>query len=156
MSKIKAILLLFIVFISTVGLAFYFENSYRQLVQYFFKYFQGDKIKFMGKDFNLLSSPYLLISFGLFSVLFAFLLYGHSKLGRLFHLGLAVAIFLSTTFVTSYIDSNGFIIECTACQDGVRILSYNEINYDFHFITSLAVSLIPLVWIFFKKNILNH
>jgi hypothetical protein len=153
MNKIKAIILLLLVFTLAVTIAFYFENSYRVLVRQCFNYFQGDNIKFFGKDFHLFASPYMLVSFGLFSVTLLALLYGQTAIRRLFHLCLTVLLFFATTFVTTYIDSLGKIVECTACQDGVRSLHYNEINYDFHFITSLVVGLLPLMWTFIKKQI---
>jgi hypothetical protein len=155
MRKIKAILFLLLVFISTIVMAFYFENSYRELVQHFFTFFQGDKIKFVGKNFHLLASPYLLISFDLFSVSLTLLLYVQTKTGRLLHFALAILFFFIATTATTYLDSTGYVVECTACQDGIRRLPYNEINYDFHFITSLVVGLLPSLWIYFKKKVLK-
>src|SRR5882672_9072896 len=142
MNKIKVILLLFAVFVLTVSLAFYYENSYRVLVRHFFNFFQGDKIKFIGKDFHLFASPYFIVAFGLFSVLLSLLLYRQSKKGRLFHLGLTILLFFITTMATTYVDSSLLIMECTACKDGIRDLHYNAVNYDFHFITSLVVGLL--------------
>ncbi|NNV58027.1 hypothetical protein [Limnovirga soli] len=153
MDKLKAILLLLLVFILTVVIAFYFENNYRVLVRHFFNFFQGAKIKFIAKDFHLFASPYMLAAFGLFSVSLTVLLYGQSKRRRLIYLSLTILLFFITTFVSTYIDSTGYVDECTACQDGVRRLHYNEINYDFHFITSLVIGLLPLLWTFLKKQI---
>lgn len=153
MNKLKAIFLLLLVFILTVVIAFYFENSYRVLVRHCFNYFQGDNIKFVGKNFHLFASPYMLASFGLSCVMLAALLYGQSAKKTLVYLGLTILLFFATTFVTTYIDSTGYVVECTACKDGVRSLHYNEINYDFHFITSLFVGLLPLFWTFLKREI---
>ncbi|MBX3240808.1 MAG: hypothetical protein KIT80_23045 [Chitinophagaceae bacterium] len=153
MNKLKNILLLLLIFILTVVIAFYFENSYRILVRHLFNFFQGDKIKFIGKNFHLLASPHLLVAFGLFCVTLTVLLYGRSKRGRLIYFGLTTVLFFITTFATTFVDSAGYVVECTAYQDGVRNLHYNEINYDFHFITSLAIGLLPLLWTFLKKQI---
>jgi len=153
MNKLKAILLLLLVFILTVITAFYFENSYRVLVRHCFKFFQGDNIKFIGKDFHLFASSCMLFSFGLFCVALTFLLYGQGTKSKIIHLGLTILLFFTTTFVTTYVDSTGYVVECTACQDGIRNLHYNEINYDFHFITSLVVGLLPLLWVFLKWQI---
>jgi hypothetical protein len=153
MNKLKNILLVLLVFVLTVVAAFYFENSYRVLVRHFFKVFQGDKIEFVGKDFHLFASPYMLVAFGLFCVLLTVSLYGLKTKRKIVYFGLTIMLFFITTFVTSYIDSLGYVIECTACQDGVRSLHYNEINYDFHFIASLVVGLLPLLWTFLKKQI---
>lgn len=156
MNKLKAILLLLLVFFLTVVIAFYFENSYRVFVRDCFNFFQGDNIKFVGKNFHLFASSYMLVSFGLFSVALTVLLYGQSATKRLVYLSLKVLLFFTTTFVTTYIDSLGKVLECTACQDGVRSLHYNAVNYDFHFITSLLVGLLPLFWSFSKKQILKR
>jgi uncharacterized membrane protein len=153
MNKLKAILLLLLVFIVTVVIAFYFENSYRVFVRNCFNFFQDDSIKFVGKNFHLFASPYMLVSFGLFSVALTVLLYGQGATKRTVYLGLTVLLFFTTTFVTTYIDSLGKVVECTACQDGVRSLHYNAVNYDFHFITSLLIGLLPLLWRLSKKKI---
>lgn len=153
MNRIKIILLLLLVFVLTITLAVYYENSYRVLVRFFFKYFQGDKIKFIGKNFHLFASPYFVVASGLFSVLLTMLLYGQIKKGRFVYLLSVISLFFVTTIVTTYIDSLGKVVECTACQDGVRSLHYNAVNYDFHFITSLVVGLLPLFWTFLKRQI---
>ena len=156
MNKLEGIVFLLLVFILTAVIAFYFENNYRVLVRYCFNYFQGDKLKFIGKNFHLFASLYMLVSFGFFSVMLAALLYGKSAMRRLIYLSLTVLLFFVTTFVTTYIDSLGKVVECTACQDGVRSLHYNVINYDFHSITSLFVGLLPVLWTFLKNQILKR
>lgn len=133
-------------------MAFYFENGYRVIVRQFFNFFQGDKIKFVGKNFHLFVSTYLLFAFGIFCVLFTMLLSAHTDKGRLIYLVLAITLFFITTFATTYIDSTGYVAECTACQDGVKNLHYNAVNYDFHFITSLLVALSPLLLAFLKSK----
>jgi drug/metabolite transporter (DMT)-like permease len=153
MTKIKVILFLAFVFFLAIAFAFYFENSYRILVRFFFNFFQGGQIKFIGKDFHLFASPFLLVSFGLFCVLLSLLLLGQRKKGRLFYSQLPILLFFITTMVTTYLDSTSKIIGCTICKDGEIRLQYNTINYDFHFITSLVVGLLPLLLAFFKKRI---
>ncbi len=153
MSRLKTILLLLLVFVLTITLSVYFENNYRVLVRFFFKYFQGDKIKFVGKNFHLFASTYFVVAFGLFSVILTTLLYRQSNRRRLVYLLSTIALFFATTIATTYIDSLGKVVECTACKDGVRSLHYNTVNYNFHFITSLFVGLLPLLWTFLKKQI---
>ena len=153
MNRIKIILLLLLVFILAITLAVYNENSYRVLVRYFFNFFQGDKIKFVGKNFHLFASPYFVVAFALFSVLFTLFLYGQSKKSGFVYSALAIILFFITTMATTYIDSFAKVVECTSCQDGVRSLHYNAVNYDFHFITSLVVGLLPLLWTSLKMQI---
>lgn len=151
MKIIKLILLLVLVFALSVSLAFYYENSYRVLVRYFFKFFQEDKIKFVGKDFHLLANPYSVVGFGLFCVFLTLLLQKQSRKIIITSLSLAIILFFATTITTSYFDSLAKVSECTACENGVRDLHYNNINYNFHFLTSLLVALSPLIWYRFKK-----
>jgi len=153
MNKIKIILLLLLVFVLTITLAVYYENHYRVLVRFFFNLFQGDKIKFIGKNFHLFASLYFVVAFGLFSVLLTMLLYGQSNRRRFVYLFSTIVLFFIATIATTFIDSFGKVVECTACKDGVRSLHYNAINYDFHFITSLLVGLLPLLWSFLKRQI---
>lgn len=150
-KRIKIILLLLAVFVFTITLAIYYENNYRILVRFFFRFFQGDKIKFTGKNFHLLASPYIVISFGLFSVMLIFFLLKQTNKERIFYLILVTAFFFIATIATTYIDSLGKVVECTACHEGIRNIGYNEINYAFHFIISLVAGLSPLLWKYFKK-----
>ena len=153
MNKTKSILFLILIFIFTVISAFYFENSYRVVVRHFFNFFHGDKIQFIGKNFHLFASTYFVIAFGIFSVLLTFFLYAHNRAKRVIFLCLTITIFFLTTMITTYIDSSTKIFECTVCQDGIRRLHYNAVNYDFHFITSLVAGLMPLFFAFLKRQI---
>ena len=36
-------------------------------------------------------------------------------------------------------------MECTACNDGKRVLSYYDINYDLIFIISLVSAILPFI-----------
>ena len=131
-------------------MAFFFEDNYRILVRHFFKFFQKDKINFIGNDFHF-PSLYFVVSFGLFSVILTMLLRELSTKARIIYLVLAIILFFITTITTSYIDSFGKVVECTICNDGVRSLNYNEVKYDFHFFTSIVVGVLPLFLIFLKK-----
>jgi hypothetical protein len=145
MSRLKTILLLSGLFIISTISAFYFELNYRSFVRFFFKFFNGDKITFVGKNFHLFASWYFVIAFGLFCVIFIALIFQQNKSSRFIKIGLTILIFVATTMITSYIDSSSKIAECTVCSDGKRILNYNSINYDIHFILSLVISLLPLI-----------
>ena len=50
------------------------------------------------------------------------------------------------------LDSKRLVIECTACDDGIRRLTYNEITYDFYFMTSLLISILVTSWFIFRRN----
>lgn len=57
---------------------------------------------------------------------------------------LTVCIFFLMLAVICYIDSNIKIIECTACDDGIRTLEYSDIRYEWIIFSSLALSLLPI------------
>jgi len=153
MKKLRLILFLLGVFVLTVSLAFYCEDSYRALVRFFFNLFHSDKIKFIGKNFHLFASTYFVIAFGFFSVLFTLLMYEQGRKGFLVYSGLTIVLFFFTTMVTAYFDSTQKIAECTNCQDGIIRLHYNAISYDLHFVISLAATLLLLLSVFLKQQI---
>ena len=132
--------------------AFLFEDYYRQLIRHLFKIFNGDKIQFFGKNFHLFASNKFVLSFGLyFSV--TFLLVRHLNLfDRIKKLSISIIIFFIATISISALESKKLVLECTACKDGIRKLTYNEITYDKYFIISLFVSLIFIIILTFKKN----
>lgn len=151
----KRFLILLLVFVLAVVLAFFNEDSYRVLVRFFFKFYQSDKIRFFGKNFHLFASPYILISFGLFSVISTAYLYRQRAQKVIFYLISAIVLFFITTMTTTYFDSLAKVVNCTDCLDGVRRVHYNDVNYDFHFLVSLLAGLFPIIWDFFKRKISN-
>ena len=154
-KKSKNILILLLVFVLTVVFAFYFEEYYRSFVRHFFKYFFQNKIQFVGKNFHLFASNYFVISFGVFCVIFITLIKEKTVKSIFSNIFFVIILFVATTIVLSYIYSLMKIAECTACDDGIRKLQFNEINYDFIFITSLLVSLVPLILLKIKKKSAN-
>jgi len=125
--------------------AFLFEDYYRQLVRFSFKYFNGDNIQFFGKNFHLFPSDNFLIVFGLFTSLIFLLLKFSSRISRLKRTIMTVFVFFATTIVITALDSKRLIIECTACDDGIRRLTFNEITYDKYFIISLTTAFVYLL-----------
>lgn len=136
---------------TTVGLllvsivvAFLFEDYYRQLVRFSFKFFNGHDIQFIGKNFHLFASNSFVITFGLFASLTFLLLKYSSRPKRIKRVGLTIFAFFAMTFLITALDSKRLIIECTACDDGIRKLTFNEITYDKYFIISLTTAIIYL------------
>ncbi len=144
-KKLKDILTLLLVFAIAVISAFYFEEYYRSFVRLFFKYFSDHKIQFVGKNFHLFASNYFVLSFGVFCVIFIKSIKEDRLKSIFWNIFIAIILFAATTVAISYIFSIIKIAECTACDDGIRKLQYNEIDYDVIFITSLLVSLVPLI-----------
>ncbi len=152
-KKSKFFLTLLLIFAATTLLAFYFEEYFRSFVRYFIKYFSNNKIQFVGKNFHLFASNYFVISSGVFCVIFIKLIKEKTLKSIFSNIFILINLFLATTITLSYIISLIKITECTACDDGIRKLQYNAINYDSVFITSLVVSLIPLIIFKIKKNL---
>lgn len=145
MSRSKTIFCLVVIFLVTVVLSFYYEYSYRVFVRYCYKFFQGDKIVFFGKDFHLFPSSFFLLSSGFFGSLFAYLLYKR-KNHRILFFFFSLLIFFASTITSAYFDSTFKIIECTACADGIRNLHFNTINYDAYYTGSLVSSILFLLF----------
>lgn len=152
-KKSKNFLTLLLAFVLTVISAFYFEEYYRSFVRYFFKYFSDNNIQFVGKNFHLFASNYFVLSFGVFCVIFITLIKEKTVKSIFKNIFFVIILFVTTTIILSYIYSVIKIAECTACDDGIRKLQYNEINYDSIFVTSLLVSLVPLILLKIKKNL---
>ncbi|MFN3752638.1 hypothetical protein [Flavobacterium sp.] len=140
-KKALQILLSFFVFILAAISAFFFEDYFRRLIRYFFKFSTDSNITFIGKNFHLFASGIFIISFGVFCLL----LFKISDRKKPFNTLIVSPLFLISTFVISYIDSHSRILECTACDDGKLNIHYNAIDYDLIFITSLIISISPFL-----------
>ena len=154
MSKLKAGIILFAIFILSIYCAFYFENSYQNLIRYLYIAFTNHKISFFfpGKYIHFASWGFV-ISFGLFIVTICFLIYRQTNKQRVINISLAIFLFVVSLLIQSYSDSLFKLIECTACNDGTRKLHYYEINYDGIFIRSLVLAIIPAVVTEIRKRI---
>ena len=158
MSKLKAGVILFAIFILSLYCAFYFENSYQNLIRYLYIAFTNNKISFFfpGKYIHFASWGFV-ISFGLFTITLCFVIYRQTNKQRVINISLAMFLFVISLLIHCYSDSLFKLIECTACNDGTRKLHYNEINYDSIFISSLVIAIIPAVITAIRKRIkLKH
>jgi hypothetical protein len=144
MNKLKGSLILLVIFIISVYCSFLFEKSYRNLIRYLYEFLSNGRIFFYlpHKHFNF-PSPKFILSFGLFMVTFSFLIFKQTSKQSVVNIGLGIFLIVVSTLVHSYLDSLYKIIECTACNDGVRLLHYNDINYFDIFISSLISGIIP-------------
>lgn len=153
MNKLKRILTFLLIFVAGIIGAFYLEENYRKLVRWLFNLFQGKRIVFFGKNFHLFASGYFLLAFGLFLVVLSLLLYKLNNRNRIFFSLWTITIFFASTGLTTYIDSTSKIVNCTNCQEGVKRLHYNSINYDAHFLVCLLVALLPLTCKIIRQTI---
>jgi hypothetical protein len=151
-SHYKAIFNTIGILLIGIAAAFLFEENYRQLVRSLFKLIQGDKIQFVGKNFQMFASKSFVYSFGVFTSIVFLALRFSSKNKRLIRLFITLAIFFITTILICTIDSYRLIIECTACDGGVRNLTFDQLNYNRYFILSLILSLCYLLFAFFLEQ----
>ncbi|UMB61421.1 hypothetical protein MHL31_04255 [Lutibacter sp. A80] len=130
-------------FIIGIGIAFYSESFFRGVIQDIFKWSTSDKIKFIGKNFYVFSNKFYFITFGI-GLLILTLENLNQELTQMLKNGiLSILIFVIILIGISAVDANMKIIECTACNDGIRKLNWNEINYGMILGTSVIISIIP-------------
>lgn len=151
MSKLKQGLILITIFILTTFTAFYLENYNRIFVREIFKYFYGDNVIFLGKDFHLFASWKLVIAFGLFCVI-TYLIVSKTTKNKIVMLAIAIFTFFMSLILISYLDITDRIVTCTTCKDNTRKIFMNEISYDNHFVLSLIIALLPLLLVVFKNR----
>ena len=130
-------------FIIGIGIAFYSESFFRELIQDIFKWSTSDKIKFVGKNFYVFSNKLYFITFGI-ALLILTLENLNRKLTQVLKVGIINIIIFGILLIgISTINANLKVIECTACDDGIRKLNWNEINYGLIIGTSIIISIIP-------------
>ena len=145
MNKFKGGLILLVVFIASIYCSFYFEESYRKFIRYLYVALSDGRITFFTlKKYLHFASVEFILSFGLFIVVLCFLSYRQTTKQRIVNISLTLSILVSSTLIQSYSDSFFKIVECTACSDGTRQLHHSDINYDFIFISSLILAIIPV------------
>jgi len=140
---IKKALIGIIGFILGMSFGFYFEGFFRELIQDVFRFTTSDKIQFVGKNISIFSDRTFEYFLG-----FALMIFLLSNLNLKWNLIfkntiLCLLIFGISIFVISAIDANLKIIECTACENGIRKLHWNGINYGLIIGTSAIISIIP-------------
>ncbi len=144
-KKILSIIVALIIFLVSAFIAAFYDEYFRKLVRYFYQYSTDGNITFMGKNFHFFASGEFVLSFGLFCLLVHYV-FKEFPIKKKIVSGLLVSLlFVLSTFVISYLDSNGRIMACTACDNGKLSIHYNAIDYDFIFITSLVISIFPFL-----------
>src|SRR5215204_5141446 len=103
MSKLKAGIILFAIFILSIYCAFYFENSYQNLIRYLYIAFTNNKISFFFPEKYIhFASWGFVISFGLFIVTLCFLIYRQTNKQRVSNISLAIFLFVVSLLIQSY------------------------------------------------------
>jgi hypothetical protein len=151
-SVLKKILFSAISFFLGIAIAIIFEKELRQLIQILFKISTNNKIYFVGKDVHLFASTYYYLAPGILGLVLFFASVASTAKQILINIVLTIPIFFAALIMVSYADSNGKIVQCTACNDGKRSLNYNEVNYDGITIISLVLASIPSLIQLIKKR----
>jgi len=151
-NNYKTILTTIALLLVGIVFALLFEDYYRQLVRLSFKFFNGNNIQFFGENFNLFPSDSFVAAFGLFASLTFLLLKLSSQPNRIKRTCVTIIIFFATTVLITALDSKRLILECTACNDGIRRLTYDQLTYDKYFIISLTIAIAYLLTTYFLER----
>ncbi len=148
MKKLKASLKYFGAFILGLAIGILSEDKLHQFVRYLYTSLTNNKISFLVPKFELhFFSVSFIILFGLYFGILLYLFARQSPKQRFLNFFLTLIFLISSFFLVCYIDANMKLIECTACNEGKRILSYHDINYIKIFIVTLFFSLTPNIWL---------
>lgn len=126
--------------------AFVYEENYREFIRSLYELLTENKITFKnnGKYLHFVSGEFI-SAFLIFLVSIFVLLKRQAKKQRARNIILGILLLIISTVTFCYIDSNGKLIECTACDDGKRVLAFNDLNYDLIFISSLIFGILPAI-----------
>ena len=141
----KKIIIGLVFFLIGIGLSICLESSLRSNVLSSYQWTTNDGIQFVGKNFFLFTSPIYYLGFGIsFSIMAIDCLSKSVK--QVIIIGtIGFLIFVFATIGLSALDANSKIIECTACNNGIRKLRYNEVNHGLILGISIILSGIPSV-----------
>lgn len=140
---IKRLIIGIIFFIIGFGIAVFLDSFFRRKIQDLFLWTTNNRIQFNGKDLYLFGNPIYFISLGLAFLVFS-IANRKNELKKVFRNGIfLILIFLTVLIGISALNANMKIIECTACENGIRKLGYSEINYGRILTLSALASIIP-------------
>lgn len=139
----KKVIFGILAFIIGIVIAYYSESFFRGIIQDIFKWSTSDKIQFVGKNFFVFSNKLYFLIFGT-GLLILTLENLNTELTQLLKNGIiSILIFGILLIGISALNANLKIVECTACDDGIRKLHWNEINYGLIIGISIIISIIP-------------
>ncbi|SHJ42556.1 hypothetical protein SAMN04488007_0294 [Maribacter aquivivus] len=139
----KKIIFGIIAFIIGFGIALYSESFFREIIQDVFKWSTSDKIKFVANNMYIFSDKTYYITLGIVPLILT-LENLNKKMTTFLKNGIICLLIFGISLVTiSVIDANIKIAECTACDDGIRKLHWNGINYGLIIGASAIISIVP-------------
>ena len=142
-NLIKKILLAIIALMTGFTIALYSDSFLRFKVRDIYLFSTSNKIEFIGKDFFFFNNVSYYIALGAtFLILYLANLTSTITL-FLRNSCIAIFIFIITLIALSAIDANLKLIQCTACDNGIKELKRNDIKYSLLILSALFASIIP-------------
>lgn len=142
-------------FLIGIGLSVFLESFLRSTVLELYQWTTRNGIQFVGKNFFLFASPIYYAGFGITFSLLAVDLFPKPIVYITINVVTAILIFAVMTIGISAIDAILKIYECTACDDGIRQLRYNEVNYGLILGFSSIISVVPSLIRIIKNRTTN-
>jgi hypothetical protein len=140
---IKKIIFGTLAFIIGIGIALYSESFFREIIQDVFKWSTSDKIKFVGKNMYIFSNKLYYITFGIAPLILTIENLNH-KTTQILKNGIVFFLIFGIALIgIAAIDANIKVMECTACDDGIRKLHWNGIKYGLILGLSAIIAIIP-------------
>ncbi len=125
------------------GIALYTESFFREIIQDVFKWSTSDKIRFVGKNMYIFSDKTYYIMLGVIPLILTLENLNKKPAEYIKNVIICLLIFGISLIGISAIDANIKVVECTACDDGIKKLHWNGINYGLIIGTSAIISIIP-------------
>ena len=139
----KKIIIGIVAFFVGIVVAYISESFLRGIIQDVFKWSTADKIQFFGKNFYAFSNKLYFLTFGI-GLLILTIENLNEKIIQILKNGIISVLIFGVVLVgIAATDANFKIVECTACDDGIRKLHWNEINYGLIIGLSAIISIIP-------------
>jgi|32_taG_2_1085360.scaffolds.fasta_scaffold00001_284 hypothetical protein len=154
-NMVKRIIIAVLVFL--VGFVFiaFIDNELQELIRCFFKLSLNENIIFLGKNFYLFPSWFVLISFPFLFAIFWLINSKYSYKIFIQNLLIAIVLFFISLLIISFIYANFKLMECTQCEDGAIKIHYNSIRYSLIIVSSTIISLIPSIISFYRRKIIS-
>lgn len=123
--------------------SFFAESHLRNIVFDLYQWTTNGGIQFRGKLIFYYASPFYYLSFGLITLLLI-IDFSRQSSKKMRNSGLMwLLIFVFTLVACCTLDAHFKILECTNCDNGVRVLGYSKVNYGLILGFSILLSGIP-------------
>lgn len=149
----KKVILIIVALIIGLIISFLLESFFREQIQLIYKWTSSNHIKFIGKNFYISSGFFYYLSFATSFAIFGLLNFSQPTKRIILNGLFGTLIFILFVIVISSFDSNFKVMECTACENGIRKLHWNDINYGLILGVSALLFAIPsLIWTFKNRR----